>query len=114
MSEDIEKIDILDVLLDGDNKDPIVLTDGKGREIAFEQVAVVPQDKDGEHWLYCILKPLDKIEGIGDEEAIVFKVDTNDEDESVLVVEEDELIAREVFDKYYELLEAATKEEKKK
>ena len=33
--------DILDILLDEDNRDPIVLVDEKGRRIAFEQVAII-------------------------------------------------------------------------
>ena len=30
-------IDLLDIILDKDNKDPIVLMDEKGRQIVFEQ-----------------------------------------------------------------------------
>lgn len=108
-----KKLDLLDVLLDQDNKDPIVLMDEKGKQLTFEQVAVIPHEVRKENRLYVVLKPLDKIEGIGDDEAIVFLVDTDSEGNSVIKVEEDEEIAIAVFDKYYDLLEEAQKEEKK-
>ena len=101
-------------MLDQDNKEPIVLMDESGKEITFEQVAVIPYEIKKENRLYCVLKPIDKIEGIGDDEAIVFLVDTDSEGNSVIKVEEDEEIAIAVFDKYYDLLEEAKKEEKAK
>ena len=36
-------MDILDILLDEDNRDPITLVDADGRAIDFEQVAVIPR-----------------------------------------------------------------------
>ena len=109
-----EKLDLLDVLLDQDNKEPIVLMDENGKELTFEQVAVIPHEVKKENRLYCVLKPLDKIEGIGDDEAIVFLVDTDEEGNSIIRVEEDEEVAIAVFDTYYDLLEEAQKEEKAK
>lgn len=98
--------DIVDILLDEDNKDPIVLTDDKGRKLAFEQVAVIPYDQK----LYCVLKPLDHIDGVADDEALVFYVDEgeNEDDEPVLRIEDDELKSIDVFMEYYDLLEAVT------
>ena len=113
-NQTVKKIDLLDVLLDQDNKEPIVLMDENGKQMTFEQVAVIPYEVKKEKRLYCVLKPLDKIEGIKDDEAIVFLVDTDDEGNSVIRIEEDEEIAIAVFDKYYDLLEEANKEEAKK
>ncbi len=113
-NEEIKPVDLLDVLLDQDNKEPIVLMDETGKQMAFEQVAVIPYEVRKEKRLYCVLKPLDKIEGIADDEAIVFLVDTDDEGNSVIKIEEDEEVAIAVFDKYYDLLEEAQKEEKEK
>lgn len=110
--EDLKQIDLLDVLLDQDNKEPIVLMDESGKQLTFEQVAVIPYEVRKEKRLYCVLKPLDKIEGIADDEAIVFLVDTDDEGNSIIRIEEDEEVAIAVFDKYYDLLEEAQKEEK--
>ena len=105
-------VDLLDVLLDQDNKDPIVLMDEAGKQMTFEQVAVIPYEVRKEKRLYCVLKPLDKIEGIADDEAIVFLVDSDNEGNSIIRIEEDEEVAIAVFDKYYDLLEEAQKEEK--
>jgi len=110
--EQVKQVDILDVLLDQDNKEPIVLMDEKGKQLAFEQVAVIPYEVRKEKRLYAVLKPLDKIEGIGEDEAIVFFIDEDDEGNSVIKVEEDEEVAIAVLDKYYDLLEEAQKEEK--
>ena len=93
-------VDIYDVLLDEENKDPIVLIEGNGRKTAFEQIAVIPYNEK----LYCILKPVNKMENVADNEAIVFFVDENG-DENVLEVETNEFTAIEVFAQYYDLLD---------
>lgn len=111
-NEELKPVDILDVLLDQDNRDPIVLMDENGRQLTFEQIAVIPYEVRKEKRLYCVLKPMDKIEGIGDDEAIVFVVDQDKDGNSIIKVEEDEEVAIAVFDKYYDLLEDAQKEEK--
>ena len=92
---------ILDILLDDENDEPIVLVDGEGNEVQFEQVAVIPYNDR----LYCILKPIDEVEGVEDDEAIVFVIDDDDEENPTLTVESDEKTANAVFDKYYKLLE---------
>ena len=107
-----EQPDIVDVLLDENNKDPIVLVDGNGKKLTFEQIAVIPfNDK-----LYCVLKPVDKIDGVADDEAIVFYVQEEVGKAPVLMVETDEKVAMDVFDEYYNLLDeqAAPKTDTKK
>lgn len=111
MDDELEKVDLVEVLLDETNTAPIYMYDENGKEIKFEQVAVLPYK--GEE-LYCILKPITKIEGIGDDEAIAFKVDFAEDGEAILKVETDEQIAIEVFDQYYKLLEEEGKELKKR
>ena len=111
-NKDLKQVDILDVLLDQDNREPIVLMDEKGKQLTFEQVAVIPYEVRKDKRLYCVLKPIDKIEGIGEDEAIVFLVDTDADGNSIIRVEEDEEVAIAVFDKYYDLLEEAHKQEK--
>lgn len=106
--EEIVKVDLLDVLLDENNTAPLYMTDEKGKQLKFDQVAVIPY---GEDLLYCILKPITKIDGIADDEAIVFRVDEDANGNATLVVEEDEKIAISVFDQYYSLVE---EEEEKK
>ncbi len=97
---------ILDILLDEKNDDPIVLKDEQDTFYRFEQVAVIPyKDK-----IYCVLKPIDQIKDIEENEAIVFYVDEK-EDPPSLKVETDELISLKVFNEYYDLLEKRLDEE---
>ena len=97
--------DVLDILLDDDNHDNITLYDEDEKAVEFEQVAVIPlgDDEDGE--LYCILKPVGKLEGIKDNEAIVFHVIEDEDGVADLEVEMDDAIAEKVFDEFYKLLE---------
>ena len=94
-------MNLLDVLLDENNRDPICMSDDEGRILCFEQVAVIPYRGR----IYCILKPLDKVKGIKDDEAIAFYVDMRGEEPALKVVER-ESTALTIFEKYYDLLEA--------
>ena len=96
-----EKIDILDTLLDEENNDPIILENERGEKIVFEQIAIIPKVED----LYCILKPVEPIDGLEEDEALVFKIEEID-DEDCLVIEDDEEMINKVFDVYYDLLRA--------
>jgi uncharacterized protein YrzB (UPF0473 family) len=104
--KEMERRDVLDILLDEDNKEPIVLSDEEGKRFTFEQIAVIPYNDK----VYAVLKPVDHIDGVNDDEAIVFVVDERPTG-SVLMVESDEKVAISVFDEYYNLLDEA--EEKK-
>ncbi len=100
--EEIVKVDLLDVLLNEENTAPIFMFDEKGKQLKFDQVAVIPY---GEEQLYCILKPISKIEGVKDDEAIVFEVVEDDKGEAILKVEEKEDVAISIFEEYYNLVE---------
>ena len=101
----MEKESILDILLDEDNKEPLVLT-SEDQRLTFEQVAVIPFDEK----VYAILKPVEQIEGIAEDEAVVFYVD---EEHDSLQVEDNEEKAKAVFDEYYRLLDELEKESEK-
>ncbi len=107
--EEIVKVDLLDVLLDENNKAPIFMYDEKGTQLKFDQVAVIPY---GEEDLYCILKPITKIDGVKDDEAIVFKVAEDEKGDAILKVEDKEEIAIAIFEEYYNLVEESAKENK--
>ena len=109
--DDLVKVDIVDVLLDPENRAPITMLGNDGQQLTFEQVCVIPYTVEGEDRIYAVLKPLTQIEGIGEDEAIVFRLGVDDNGEGTLVVEEDEMIAIEIFNKYYDLLEEARKED---
>ncbi len=108
-AEEQASYNIIDVLMDEDNKDPIVLMDGNGKKLSFEQIAVIPYNDK----LYCVLKPIDKIENVKDDEAIVFYVQEREGQDPVLMVEADEKVAMDVFDEYYDLLDEASNKAKK-
>ena len=104
-----EIVDILDLLLDEENSEPISLFDENDKEVKFEQVAIIPEGEK----IYAILKPIDEMEGVADDEAIVFVVDYDNDGHSFLVVETNEEIAIKVFDKYYQLLDEEDEKMKK-
>ena len=105
VDRELAEFDIMDILLDQENTEPIVLEDDKGKRITFEQVAVVPYDGK----IYVVLKPIDKIEGVKDDEAIVFLCDETTKP-TTLRPEQDQEIAVKIFDEYYNLVEETNKE----
>ena len=62
--------DMLDRICSPDDEEAIVLMGEGGEEFAFEKIAVVPQD-DG---LYIIMKPVQPMDGVGEDEGLVFLV----------------------------------------
>lgn len=109
MSEKIEN-DPIHRLLDPKDSDPIVLYDENDKKVEFEQIALIPLDDR----LYTILKPAKKMEGVADDEAIVFSFQEDDEQAPILVVEENDKIIDEVFDVYNKLLDEEEKKASKK
>ena len=100
---DKEQRSQIEMLLDENNTENLKLYDENNKETEFEQVAVIPLNEK----IYAILKPIDEMEGVADDEAIVFVVEYDNEGHSYLVVETNEEIAIKVFDKYYQLLDEA-------
>ena len=99
--EQTETVDILDILLDEENESPITLYNENDKPIKFDQVAIIPLEEK----LFAILKPIDEMEGVADDEAIVFRVDEQESGETELVIETDEALAMRVFDEFYRLLD---------
>ena len=89
----------IDALYDSDNDELIVLFNEKGEEIAFEQVALIPI----ENKIYAILKPARPIEGLGEDEGIVFSIELSDGGEEYLALVTDEQIIDAVFRIYDDL-----------
>ncbi len=97
---------ILDEEYDGD----IVLVDENDKEFTFNQLAVIPFNDE----LYCVLKPVTEMEGVGEDDVMVFHILLDDtaetEDEAMengyLEIEEDDSIADEVFKEYLEMLDS--------
>lgn len=81
----------VDKLFDDNNFESIFIKDNNGKEIEFDQVALV----DYENNYYAVLMPLTKLEGVGQDEVLIFRVD---EEKDCLVYLEDEKIANEIMD----------------
>ena len=90
----------IDQIFDPNNCEPIVMYNENNQEVAFEQIAVVPLDGE----VCVILKPVEAMEGIGEDEALVFAIVVEDGEE-MLVVEDRTEVIDEVFRQYYEMLE---------
>ena len=91
----------IDMLLDENNNENIKLFNENNEEIEFEQIALVPIDGK----TYAILKPAAEMEGVADDEALVFGIDEIDGEECFVIVEDDAVIDK-VFAEYYEMLKA--------
>ncbi len=103
--EEEKTVNVLDILLDEDNDEAITLYDENDKAVRFDQVAIIPFKEK----LYAILKPIDEMDGVADDEAIVFLVEEDGEGDAQLVIETDEPTAIKVFDEYYKLLDEAEK-----
>lgn len=107
MSEEIkEEKSPIDQIFDEDDNSPITLYNEKGEKVEFEQIAVIPLEDEK---VYAILKPLKQIEGLGDDEALVFEIveaDENDEDgEEGLTLVTDIDVMDKVFAVYNKLMD---------
>ena len=87
------------MILDEDCDENILLFDEDGESTEFEQIAVIPLDGQ----LYCILRPVD-LPDLDEDEAFVFAINEDDEEGSVDLVEDEDIID-EVFQLYYTLLD---------
>lgn len=103
--DDIANMDfaptVIDILLDENNDDNIILYDESDQENEFEQVAVVPLNGK----IYAILKPVNCLEEVGEDEAVVFCIEEF-EGEYELILEQDNAVGEAVFNEYYALLDA--------
>ena len=95
----------IDALYDEENSDPITLFNEKGEEMVFEQIALIPIKEK----VYAILKPIQPIDGLGEDEGLVFSIEILEvdglEQEGLVLVTDDNTLD-EVFNVYYQLLDA--------
>lgn len=98
----------IDCLYDENNNDQIVLFNEKGEELAFEQIALIPRKTK----TYAILKPVKPMEGVGENEGLVFSIEVSKEDgQEYLVLVTDAKVIDEVFTVYDELVDDANADE---
>lgn len=75
--------------------DIVTLTTDEGEDIEFEIVTELALGDD----FYAIMQPVKPLEGVGEDEALVFRIiEADDGDEYELVIDDD--ILDSVFDSY--------------
>lgn len=92
----------IDQIFDENNTDPVVFYNEDGVPVSFEQIALVPLNGQ----IYVILKPIQPMEGVGEDEGFVFEI-TKIDGEELIVIVEDFAIIDKVFDEYEAMLEEA-------
>lgn len=91
----------IDKIFDENNSDNIVLYNEDNEAVEFEQIALIPLGED----TYVILRPVTEMEGIGEDEALVFGIENLDGEEVLAIIEDDEVVDA-VFEEYYNMLRA--------
>lgn len=105
---EMEEKDPIEAILDPQNTENIKLYDENDKATEFEQIALIPLNNS----VYVLLKPVDKMEGVADDEAVVFElVDDVENGDTLHVVMEDETIDL-VFNEYKKMIEAEGKDNK--
>lgn len=99
----------IDSLFDEKNEDDIVLTNGNGESVAFHKIAFIPLEKK----TYVILQPVEKMEGVGEDEALVFSIETNDDGVQYLSLSTDSDAIDKAFEIYYKLFDEANSDDGK-
>lgn len=100
--EIIEKPGAFDELEEADD-DIVTLLSADGEEIDFVEIAGIAHKGN----FYAILQPVELIEGMDDDEALVFKVTRGKDGEDKFEIELDDSIIEAVFAEYNKLLDDA-------
>lgn len=79
-----------------DSDEVITLLDDDGNEVDFYEVACVELDNE----FYALLQPAEEIEGVADDEALIFKLVEEDDENDLFVPVEDPDLLQRVFDEY--------------
>ena len=78
----------------------ITLFDDDGKPVDFHEVAVI----DHEDEFYALLQPVELIDGIGEDEAVIFKIKHEDDETDSFEPVKEEAILEAVFNKYLEAM----------
>ncbi len=93
-----------------DNDDVITLMSANGEEIDFVEIAGIAYRGN----FYAILQPVELLEGMEEDEALVFKVTRGKDSDDKFEIELDDAVIDAVFAEYNRLLdEAETQGDKK-
>lgn len=99
MTKKFTSIDPIDQILDEKNDDNVILYDDEHKPIEFEQVALIPLESNNK--LYAILIPTTPMQNVEEGEGVLFEIDEEKRDISVV---NDENIIDEVLTIYEKLV----------
>ena len=99
--EAVNEVNAIDALFDANNTGNITLYNEKDEPVEFEQIAIIPLNDR----VYAILKPVEKVKGVSDDEAFVFEVVEDEENGDSLRLIEDDAVIDAVFEDYNKLLD---------
>lgn len=92
--------DAIDSIFDENNTDNVVLYNADDEAVEFEQIAIIPiEEKE-----YAILKPVVPLDGMNEDEALVFGLEYVDDEKQLVLVQDDKIVDK-VFDVYEKLFD---------
>ena len=89
--------------MENDDDDIVTLLSAEGEEIDFVEIAGIAYKGA----FYAILQPVELLDGMDDDEALVFKVTRGKDGEDKFEIELDDTIIDAVFAEYNKLLDSA-------
>ena len=95
--------------MEEDSDDVVTLLSANGEEIDFVEIAGIAYRGS----FYAILQPVELLEGMDDDEALVFKVTRGKDGEDKFEIELDDSVVDAVFSEYNKLYEEAHSGDKK-
>ena len=102
MKKEVKVINPIDILFDEDNNENIVLYNDKDEPVEFEQIALVSLDDKQ----YAILQPVEKFDGVSEDEAFAFEIVRDKGDGDSLALVEDDALIDKIFDEYKNMYHA--------
>ncbi len=94
-------------MFEEDNDDIVTLLSANGEEIDFVEIAGIAYQGN----FYAILQPVELLDGMEDDEALVFEVQRGADGEDKFNIVLDDEIIDAVFEEYNRLLDEANKED---
>ena len=83
-----------------DEDDIITLVNEEGEEVEFVEIAGIAYRGN----FYAVLQPVELLDGMGEDEALVFKVTKGANGEDNFEIEIDETIIKAVYEEYLKLI----------
>lgn len=96
-----KEINQIEKILDENNCDNIILYDEDENPVEFEQVAIIPMNDA----IYVILVPVTPMEGVGEDEGVVFVIEEDEDNEPLLSIVVEDDVVDAVFAEYEKLAE---------